>query len=948
MAVKYSDLFDFAAEKIDPYDEFLQDLGSYLIETVNIQDLANKLLFERAELCENLDPLLAHYGYELRQGTFDHRTKMKRVKFTGGLMQTLEDKFRSANVSKKSELEQVTQGFLGEIESCKEELSKLTHNLHLKDTEISELQGNYSTLSTFMQKMDEGTSTFISNMNQTNQQSDQKLEELTSLKSYYESQIKTLKSNQIELQNRLQKLQIDNKNSKETQNLNFLNFQNYQSKIEKIENFLVEKEKLILCAKNDLDQKNFQIQNQEQKLWELGEEVREVREGWLGEKVVWVEQLEILTGDIARLRVVKERDGKGADGGGVGGELDLIHNLEDNIMNATRIIRLDENIFGSEGSDDNDVKRTMILGGLTPFKGRSKMPSRVGSRQKLPSVEHNVDLYSPVSPEWGRRATQKRGPRPTNLSVGREKTLRIDGQPEPSGINLFPHVPVIKSSRRTTARGQDLKMSLKNIIDGSGRRTKADDKPDSAQKRLFTSSNPPRERPCTQKLDQGLSKALLNDIITSVEQNPPNSNLSLIKEVSHTPRDTRSASTMTDLNHTALSDIITLSKAHESSQYQSRYQAPSQLSISVMEESDYGKSHIAHLKKKYSIVCSYSKALKDQYIELETEYQERVMYYLGMINGLNSSLLNRKGSNGGVGVGGGGGQIIPERDLNFDGVNDLTKGMLMETIARNNRESAFGIEGRGASEIQAVAECLKDIDGQDVRRTPEPEPERENGFVTPDRSVVGKEEINSGKSGLDSAGKAGLNSAVKIEGSTSKIIAKMAKKFKTEKAALEKQLNTISKHYDLLEKTHASEREEWDVAMMNKLEMINSLNKAITTENQNHDKNSQHMLGTIRKLAKYLEQLGNKYKDTKALEMAGSMYDFYISGVEILCRSGISESQVTQGRAMAESQIEGIATLIRKSSGPELADSQIMTLKRPQPTLAQSTTFGPDTPTKNR
>lgn len=173
-------------------------------------------------------------------------------------------------------------------------------------------------------------------------------------------------------------------------------------------------------------------------------------------------------------------------------------------------------MFGSEGSDDNDVKRTMILGGLTPFKGRSRMPSGVGSRQKLPSVDHHVGLDSPASPEWGRRATQKRGPRPTNLSVGREKTSKEDGGPEPNGINLFPQVPVIKSSRRATAHGQDLKMSLKNIIDGSSRRTRTDN-PDSAQKQLFTSSNPPRERPSTQKLDQGLSKLLLNDIITSVE-----------------------------------------------------------------------------------------------------------------------------------------------------------------------------------------------------------------------------------------------------------------------------------------------------------------------------------------------------------------------------------------------------------------------------------------------
>jgi hypothetical protein len=110
------------------------------------------------------------------------------------------------------------------------------------------------------------------------------------------------------------------------------------------------------------------------------------------------------------------------------------------------------------------------------------MPSRVGSRQILPSVDHHVGLDSPASPEWGRRATQKRGSRPINLSVGREKTPREDGGPERTGVNLLPHVPVIKSSRRSTAHGQDLKLSLKNIIDGSGRRTKTDDRQDSARK----------------------------------------------------------------------------------------------------------------------------------------------------------------------------------------------------------------------------------------------------------------------------------------------------------------------------------------------------------------------------------------------------------------------------------------------------------------------------------
>jgi hypothetical protein len=36
---------------------------------------------------------------------------------------------------------------------------------------------------------------------------------------------------------------------------------------------------------------------------------------------------------------VADSNHKGADGGRLGGELDLIHNLEDNIMNATRVIR---------------------------------------------------------------------------------------------------------------------------------------------------------------------------------------------------------------------------------------------------------------------------------------------------------------------------------------------------------------------------------------------------------------------------------------------------------------------------------------------------------------------------------------------------------------------------------------------------------------------------------
>jgi hypothetical protein len=145
----------------------------------------------------------------------------------------------------------------------------------------------------------------------------------------------------------------------------------------------------------------------------------------------------------------------------------------------------------------------------------------------------------------------------------------------------------------------------------------------------------------------------------------------MIKEESrgsNLPREVKAASTMTHLNHTALEDLITRGKAHE------MLHPPSQLEISVMQESDYGKSHIAHLKKKYSIVCSYSKALKDQYVELETEYQERVMYYLGMINGLNSSLLNRKSPNAEQTPGGP--QIPMERDLNFEGVNDLTKQML--------------------------------------------------------------------------------------------------------------------------------------------------------------------------------------------------------------------------------------------------------------------------------
>lgn len=102
--IKYPELFSFAAERIEFYDELIEDLGEYLVETTNIQEMFYAALDEKREQTEESDEILLRFGFDIVKGANDVGNNSKRIRYSRELFQTIGKYFLIKFQNKESKM----------------------------------------------------------------------------------------------------------------------------------------------------------------------------------------------------------------------------------------------------------------------------------------------------------------------------------------------------------------------------------------------------------------------------------------------------------------------------------------------------------------------------------------------------------------------------------------------------------------------------------------------------------------------------------------------------------------------------------------------------------------------------------------------------------------------------------------------------------------------------
>lgn len=205
LPIKYADLFAFAAERIEIYDNFLEDLGEYQIETVGIQEKAYEMEVERNHLSDEIDQCLRHNGYSPLKGHYDENAKQKRLKDMRELLNSIKDKINSGinefEINFKKEKDRLAK----KISFFGNEVDRQTKELNSKDVEFNKLQTLYDQAQEELQEIEDKTDVMVVDYTK-------KKEEVQSKNSILESitSDNNLKIFNLEIENRELKEMYDN------------------------------------------------------------------------------------------------------------------------------------------------------------------------------------------------------------------------------------------------------------------------------------------------------------------------------------------------------------------------------------------------------------------------------------------------------------------------------------------------------------------------------------------------------------------------------------------------------------------------------------------------------------------------------------------------------------------------------------------------------------------
>lgn len=321
------------------------------------------------------------------------------------------------------------------------------------------------------------------------------------------------------------------------------------------------------------------------------------------------------------------------------------------------------------------------------------------------------------------------------------------------------------------------------------------------------------------------------------------------------------------------------------------------LSQSKMSQSnDQQHKELNMMRRKYNLLSEFAKNLKQEYKTQEKEYNDRVLYYLGVINNINTSVVtNRKplksnelpydkndkknvedilgkdaidNKNGnGVNL-----QSIlsqktqafqKKREERIESVSIIAKQMLHESIFLRNDDCENMTEGEhlDVEDVVIIRECVCDINQEGL-------PYNEKGYQN--KKIIQKEIIKKTNNPLMFMGHKILNYSEVIESpakktslpqyslihdsqsnSTSKQMAKMIKTFKTQILEHEKKNSMLKKHFEMLELSKKEMENHYNEKQYNNLHLINQLTDKIQTQRIR-----------FKKLVKQLEKISkdNNYK----------------------------------------------------------------------------------------
>lgn len=323
--IKYSNLFSFAAEKVDMYDDFLDDLGEFCVEAVGMQENMQVVANERKELSDEIDTCLAMNGVPCKKGNYEPEDQVYRIKNLRETFLKIEDRIEEGIMARQMSLQKNKEKLQKKVQHNANELHRADNYIQARDSEItflkSELESKICELTDAKLELEEMRDGFKIADKETSDLAENQKDEKTKranenrrlssttdlLKNNVDNQSEentNLKKKLELLTNSMTQLKhnffvkkeiLDNDNKLQNDQLNEIRDINLQ----------LEKESNVL--KSDLLKKTKLLQDEEDKYTTLCDDLVMLQEIHNSDKIRWQQQFEKLNQENAENRISNNR-----------------------------------------------------------------------------------------------------------------------------------------------------------------------------------------------------------------------------------------------------------------------------------------------------------------------------------------------------------------------------------------------------------------------------------------------------------------------------------------------------------------------------------------------------------------------------------------------------------------------------------------------------------------
>lgn len=703
LPVRFANLFNYAAERIEIYDGFKEELGEYQVETVNMQEELFINVSEREELTNEVDEFLNRNGYKVDEGAdpFDEEISRQRLNDVRELFTNIEDKIEESIMNSMSQFKKDKESLDRKVQRAQNQVGKLTTELESKENELDDRKMELEDLHEMLRKFDDDASNLADNLNKHKLEKIETKGKYDMLSQKYERDVKDLS-----LENKDQKVKLHDLNSQ----ISKLR-RDYETKQLIMENEKENIEKEFVDGEiklTELEQTNAFLRNEKIKSKQLlgGEELRnkilaqefkQLEENHKKEKLNLQENYESLVQQITKMRmeehdhlasgkikkVLDSQDVSEVFDHNLGNAFDnmsclnipdlndndddrseseenpwrqkfemqragsIFDNYERNISKISLTPNNEENMKTPINCSVNDLLDVGQSSGIIKLDNKGIQKNEPNKHSVLRKRESDQSIFdtdchvkgkkycvdnNDLAPEFGTQSTIVKSVRTIIDRI--DKINAIEGSCLEEDTNfssklLTDRVPSISNSKRQSGN-----FSQKSIRFPENRSSIT------VSKFAIISEKFRHQEVQTDLTYEQLDKDQY-DLIDLAEAN---SRLSKVKA-----KTTNSDVATMCIDARAKRQIEQEDKFTKQKEWDKILVDNSNEDLDMFADADvnHEKSsamnyQLQKLKAKYNKMCTFTKELKEEYNILETEYREKITFYLELINNLNKNISNDK------------------------------------------------------------------------------------------------------------------------------------------------------------------------------------------------------------------------------------------------------------------------------------------------------------------